>query len=501
MRRIVSDFNNEWNDELLNEIYNTIEEIAVKEQGYNIYPNQIEIISAEGMLEAYATVGLPIMYTHWSFGKNYLSQSRIYRSGFMGLAYEIVINSNPCISYLMESNTLAMQTLVMAHACMGHNHFFKNNYLFEQWTQPDAILDYLGYAKRYITKCEEKYGIDAVEQILDAAHCISVYSVDKYKNRKKNKVELEKDLIRRIEWEESQFDPLVSPFRQRQKLNETDKKVEATDNLLYFIEKQAPDLDDWQREIIRIVRKIGQYFYPQRQVQIMNEGFATATHANLVHIMDERGLVDEAFMLEFVDKHSGVLGQKPVMQGSSLRQLNPYKLGYSIFMDIKRRCENPTREDAMLFPDQIERPYMDVWFDAVSGYKDESFITQYLSPEVVRKLGLMSIMDTDKDPDFYKISGTSSDKDFEHIRKILSKQYDLGSNLPQISVYDVNWSSDRKLFLRHDVQNHRLLDDEITKKVLYQINKLWKFPISIECVENSQEENSSKKIVKVITYP
>src|SRR5678815_1958598 len=163
----------------------------------SIYPNQIEIISSEGMLEAYATVGLPVMYTHWSFGKQYLSQSKIYKAGLMGLAYEIVINSDPCISYLMESNTLTMQTLVISHAAMGHNHFFKNNYLFKQWTQPDWIIDYLGYAKRYIVKCEEKYGIDAVETLLDAVHAIDTYSVDKYNRVNKSKAQLEDDLLRR----------------------------------------------------------------------------------------------------------------------------------------------------------------------------------------------------------------------------------------------------------------------------------------------------------------
>lgn len=494
MRKIVKDFDNLWNNELLEEVYETIEGIAVGEMKYDIYPNQIEIISAEGMLEAYATVGLPVMYTHWSFGKRYLSQSKQYKAGLMGLAYEIVINSNPCISYLMEGNSLTMQALVMAHACMGHNHFFKNNYLFKQWTQPEFIIDYLGYAKRYIVKCEEKYGIDAVETVLDAAHSISEYSVDKYNRVRKSKAQLEIDLQRRIEWEDSQFDPLVSPFRERQKIIDDDNKTEPTDNLLYFIEKKAPNLEDWQREIVRIVRKVHQYFYPQGQLQLMNEGFATASHAGIVHRLDELGLVDEAFMLEFVDKHSGVLGQMPVdpqNRRNPLRYLSPYKLGYTMFMDIKRRCENPTKEDEYYFPEQIERPYLDVWFEAVAGYKDESFITQYLSPEVVRKMELMSILDTDEDNYFYKVSGNAEDGSFEHLRKYLSRQYDHGSRLPQISVYDVNWSGDRMLRLRHEMQGRRPLDEIETRKVLHHINTLWKFPVSIESFDNGTSKKTN----------
>ena len=98
------------------------------------------------------------MYQHWSFGKHFLREEHLYRKGRRGLAYELVINSNPCITYLMEENTMAMQALVTAHAAFGHNHFFKNNYLFRQWTDAGAILGYLDFAKSYIAKCEERHG-------------------------------------------------------------------------------------------------------------------------------------------------------------------------------------------------------------------------------------------------------------------------------------------------------------------------------------------------------
>ena len=110
------------------------------------------------MLDAYSSVGMPLFYKHWSFGKHFAYQEASYRKGLMGLAYEIVINSSPCISYLMEENTATMQTLVIAHAAFGHNHFFKNNYLFKQWTDADGILDYLEFAKGYVAQCEERHG-------------------------------------------------------------------------------------------------------------------------------------------------------------------------------------------------------------------------------------------------------------------------------------------------------------------------------------------------------
>src|ERR1700735_5380578 len=148
----------DWNFESLKRIYHQINEIAEKDLSLDLYPNQIEIITFEQMLDAYSSIGMPLMYQHWSFGKNFARDELLYRHGLRNLAYEIVINSNPCISYLMEENSMTMQTLVIAHAAFGHNHFFKNNYLFRLWTDAHAIVDYLVYAKNYIAECEERFG-------------------------------------------------------------------------------------------------------------------------------------------------------------------------------------------------------------------------------------------------------------------------------------------------------------------------------------------------------
>jgi Uncharacterized conserved protein len=133
------------------------------------------------MMDAYASVGMPLGYHHWSYGKHFLSTEKSYTRGQMGLAYEIVINSDPCIAYLMEENTICMQALVVAHACYGHNSFFKGNYLFRTWTDASSIIDYLVFAKQYIMQCEERHGIDAVEDLLDSCHALMNYGVDRYK--------------------------------------------------------------------------------------------------------------------------------------------------------------------------------------------------------------------------------------------------------------------------------------------------------------------------------
>src|SRR6266566_3639866 len=198
-----------WDFVTLQRVHEAIEEIVLGELGLNIYPNQIEVITSEQMLDAYASVGLPLMYRHWSFGKRFAHHETLYRKGLQGLAYEIVINSSPCISYIMEENSMTMQTLVIAHAAFGHNHFFKNNYLFRQWTNAEGILDYLAFAKRYIAACEDRHGRDEVEAVLDSAHALMEQGVFRYRRPPKPSKErtLEKRR-RRVEYEEGSHNEL-----------------------------------------------------------------------------------------------------------------------------------------------------------------------------------------------------------------------------------------------------------------------------------------------------
>ncbi|TAN57461.1 MAG: SpoVR family protein, partial [Magnetospirillum sp.] len=167
----------DWDFDKVWRVYDAVEAIAKGEMGLVTYPNQIEVITAEQMLDAYSSIGMPLMYKHWSFGKHFARDESLYRKGMRGLAYEIVINSSPCISYIMEENSMAMQTLVIAHAAFGHNHFFKNNGLFRQWTDAKGILDYMEFAKGYVSHCEERYGHQAVERVLDAAHALMSHGV------------------------------------------------------------------------------------------------------------------------------------------------------------------------------------------------------------------------------------------------------------------------------------------------------------------------------------
>src|SRR6201982_2309611 len=187
-----------WEFTALRQVYDAVERIALDDLGLDVYPVQIEVITSEQMLDAYASVGLPLMYRHWSFGKRFAFHETLYRKGLQGLAYEIVINSNPCICYIMEENSMTMQTLVMAHAALGHNHFFKNNYLFRQWTDANGILDYLSFARDYVQKCEERHGAEAVERVLDAAHALQDHAVNPYAPRTKPNLAEERRRVK--EW-------------------------------------------------------------------------------------------------------------------------------------------------------------------------------------------------------------------------------------------------------------------------------------------------------------
>lgn len=480
-KKIISE-SSEWTYELL-EAYD-IEIAKIAEQfKLDTYPNQIEIISAEQMMDAYSSVGMPVGYSHWSFGKQFLNVEKSYKRGYMGLAYELVINSNPCIAYLMEENALPMQALVIAHACYGHNSFFKNNYLFKTWTSPDSIVDYLVFAKRYVAECEEKHGIDAVEATLDAAHALMSQGVDRYKRPYKISLREEKARqAKRAEYLQSLVNDLwrTLPTSAHKKKEEEDKRFpeEPQENILYFIEKNAPLLEPWQRELIRIVRKMAQYFYPQRQTKVMNEGWATFWHYTIMNELYNKKLVNDDFMMQVLHNHTNVVYQ-PSFDSQYYSGINPYTLGFSMYTDIRRICENPTEEDKKWFPDIAGSPWMDTLDFAMRNFKDESFIAQYLSPKLMRDLKLFTILDDDQ-KESLEVHAIHNEDGYHLVRQKLSEQYNIGNLEPDIQVYDVDIRGDRSLTLRYTQRNRRPIEEASSQEVLKHLYSLWGFPIKLE---------------------
>ncbi len=474
----------EWTFELLDS-YDREIGLAAAHYGLNTYPRQIEVISSEQMIDAYASVGMPVGYHHWSYGKGFLSNQKSYQRGQMGLAYEIVINSSPCIAYLMEENTMTMQALVIAHAAYGHNSFFKGNYLFRTWTDAEGILDYLVFARNFIADCEQRHGEEAVEAMLDSCHALMNYGVDRYK--RPAKLSMAKEQLRRTEREDylqSQVNDLWRTLPTRQAAGQEKQAsrfpAEPQENLLYFIEKNAPRLEPWQREIVRIVRKIAQYFYPQRQTQVMNEGWATFWHYTLLNHLYDEGKLTDGFMMEFLQSHTNVVFQPPYYS-RAYSGINPYALGFSMFQDLRRICEHPTDEDRRWFPELAGSDWLQSLDFAMRNFKDESFIAQYLSPKLIRDLKLFAVVDDDTDEKL-EISAIHDDAGYHAVRQRLAEQYNLGNREPNIQVYNVDVYGDRALTLRHYMHERRPLGDT-TDEMLRHIARLWGYSVQIESVD------------------
>ncbi|MBL1276765.1 MAG: SpoVR family protein [Ectothiorhodospiraceae bacterium] len=483
----------DWTPELIQRYDEEISRIA-KNYGLDTYPIQIEIINSEQMMDAYSSVGMPLGYNHWSFGKQFLQTEQRYRRGQMGLAYEIVINSNPCIAYLMEENTMTMQALVIAHACYGHNSFFKSNYLFQTWTNADAIVDYLLFAKQYISKCEQRYGIKEVEAILDSCHALMNYGVDRYKHPAHLSAEEESQRQKeREEYLQTQVNHLWSTLPIQPGEENTQKEVrfppEPEENLLYFIEKNAPLMQPWKREVVRIVRKVAQYFYPQRQTQVMNEGWATFWHYTILNTLYDEGFVNDGFMIEFLQSHTNVISQ-PGFDSPHYSGINPYTLGFNMFKDIRRICEHPTDEDREWFPDIAGSNWQETLDFAMRNYKDESFIGQFLSPKLIRDLKLFCVLDDDREKDL-EVTAIHDEKGYRQVRNMLAKQYDLSMREPNIQVHNVDLRGDRSLTLRHIQHDRRPLGKD-TAEVIRHLTRLWGFAVKIESVnENGSVVNSN----------
>ncbi|PDT15111.1 SpoVR family protein [Rhizobium sp. J15] len=500
----------DWDFTTLQRIHDACEDIALGELGLDVYPNQIEVITSEQMLDAYSSTGMPLFYRHWSFGKHFAHHEAFYRRGMRDLAYEIVINSSPCISYLMEENTATMQTLVIAHAAFGHNHFFKNNYLFKLWTDAEGILDYLDFAKGYIARCEERYGEVAVERTLDAAHALMSHGVHRYAG--KNTVDLRQEEKRQQErraHEEQMYNDLwrTVPVGKAKKAGDIglEKRRAALglpqDNILYFLEKTAPRLQPWQREILRIVRHVAQYFHPQRQTKVMNEGTATYVHYQIMNRLHDRGQISDGNFLEFLKSHANVVFQ-PNYDDRRFSGFNPYALGFAMMQDIERIVTSPTDEDRAWFPDIAGRgDAMGVLRDIWANYRDESFISQFLSPNLMRQLRLFHLYDDPEQTEGILVSAIHNERGYLRIRRQLSREYDIGWTDPAIDIVDVDLAGDRRLLLQHIVMNGCYLQETDMKQVLQHLADLWGYDVLLQEIDGSnvvarEHTASPRKIVQ-----
>lgn len=493
----------DWDYPMIRRIHDAIEPIAVGEMGLDVYPNQIEIITSEQMLDAYTSTGMPLMYSHWSFGKQFAREELLYRKGAQSLAYELVINSDPCVSYVMEENTATMQTLVIAHAAFGHNHFFKNNHTFKTWTHADSVLDDLAFAKRFIADCESRHGLAEVESILDAAHSLMNYGVTRYASRSHPKDHGRLKAEARAAYREEHYDDLFERTRPNVK-GEPPVEVPPDgldlpeENLLLFLARYAPKLEDWQREILHIVRRMSQYFYPQRQTKLMNEGCATWVHYRIMNRMYDLGLLTEGSMLEFLRSHSAVVMQ-PDFDDRRYGGINPYALGFAMMSDIERMCVEPTDEDRRWFPEVAGcgRP-LEVLREAWAEYRDESFVRQFLSPRLIREMHLFRVHDDSDDP-VLTVDAIHDEAGYESIRHALASNYDIAHREPQIEITDADLSGSRRLTLTHRIRGGRQLNVDPCNRTLQHVARLWGYRVRL--IEVDADDDSVMNQYESVPLP
>jgi len=320
--------------------------------------------------------------------------------------------------------------------------------------------------------------------VLDAAHALQNQSVFRYRRATKLKLsEYEARHRERLANAQASYSDLwrtVPRSRKNKEPTQTEKEAAERmlrhrlpeENLLYFLEKNSPSLQPWQRELLRIVRNVAQYFYPQRQTKLMNEGCATFVHYHIVNELYERGLISEGALMEILHSHSNVVYQTdfdhPHHSG-----MNPYALGFAMMQDIQRICVAPTEEDREWFADiagceDWRGALREIW----ANYRDESFIRQYLSPHLMRKFKLFVLGDKAADSE-YNIEAIHDAEGYRRVRNALADTYDVGARDPDIQVVDVDLLGDRKLILTHKRRNKVPLAEGDRDKVMRHVKRLW----------------------------
>ena len=417
----------DWDFDLLEERDQKIPNLA-ESHGLDWFPITYEVCDYFSMIGHMSYHGMPTHYGHWSYGKSFERTHTMYNMGAEGLPYELIINSNPSIAYLMRENPAYLQVLIMAH-CVGHSDFFKNNRMFKK-TRPNSIVGKMRSAKKRIQSYVEDptIGIDEVEKVLDAAQALQFQNY-RYGQVKKTHEELIKKYSKLIK-EDSEGEYAFFDI--------TKKPLEPDYDILGFISDNAKNIPSWKKDIIEIVKEESQYFIPQIQTKIMNEGWASYWHYTLCNELN----LPQGWHLPFIKMHNQVI--RPHIGG-----LNPYHLGFVIFQDIK------------------ERYGIDECFVARESSHDVAFIRQYLTRELCEDLGLFSF--SEKKSKGLTIDEIYDDDGWENIRETLIKN--VGTNgIPVIYVEEVE--DDNTLILRHE-HDGRDLELNHADEVLRHIITLW----------------------------
>lgn len=495
-----------------------IEKITAKakEFGLDFYDMYFEICPSD-IIYTFGAYGMPTRFSHWTFGKAYHKMKTQYDYNLSRI-YELVINSNPCYAFLLEGNTLIQNKLVIAHV-LAHCDFFKNNAYFKN-TSKRMVESMASSADRF-RNYEFKYGKQKVESFIDSVIAIQEH-VDQYyriKGPGENLTGADKGCNcssgygtgcgsgcgsgcgggggaknhtcqgghhRHAKKNETAYDDLWNldnPGKSNEETEDKPKKFpeHPQKDLLLFIMEHARELEDWQRDIISVIREEMLYFWPQIQTKIMNEGWASYWHLRIMREMDLRE--DEA--IEFSKMHSGVIQTSPT-------SLNPYYLGLKIFEDIEKRWDKPTPEEKEKYGRTGGEGRKKI-FEVRETECDVSFIRNYLTKELIEELDLYLFKKIGYD---WKIT----DQQWETVRDGIVRNM-TNCGFPYLVVEDGDFNKRGELYLRHQYEGLEL-DVFYTERTLPQVYKLWGRPVHLETVVDNKKvlfsyngERSSKKFL------
>lgn len=454
--------------------------------GLKCYPQEFEICDHNEMLGYMAYSGMPSHYSHWSYGKSYEKQKTLYDYGVAGLPYEMVINSDPCLAYLMRDNTLLLQVLTIAHV-YGHNDFFHNNFTFTSSTDArNTLMMFKTHGSRIDSYIEDpSIGIEEVENAIDHAHSIS-FQVSRNLAIKK----LKEEELRMRKWENAQApeDPHweIHPKKEYQAPDLQKVPLEPVEDLLSFIAQYNPYLPEWKRDILRIVEEETKYFVPQMETKIMNEGWASYWHHKLINTLQ----IEQGMHLEFIVRHNQVL--RPTPGG-----LNPYHLGFVIWNDIERRWnEGDTGREwtddrpkiDLSGVDENDQPGRRKIFEVRESDRDASFLRRFLTVDIMRELELFQHEKRGKERIITKVS---DEENWHSVKETLIQNVGTGS-LPVIKVEDADFGRNRTLYLKHYHDGRDLLL-EYAEHTLKHVKALWEREVVLET-----SVNGKKSLLKIV---
>ena len=439
----------------------------VAEFGLDCYAQEFEICDHAQMLGYMAYSGMPSHYPHWSYGKSYEKLKTLYDYGVSGIPYEMVINSSPSLAYLMRDNSLCLQILTIAHV-YGHNDFFKNNFTFKSTRAEFTIGTFKAHADRVRHYVDTpSIGLEKVEPFLDAAHSLSLQCRRNLAVKKLSEVQERERLV-------AVATPRPDPFQRihrRQETEEPDlRRVPPTpdEDLLLFIRDHNPFLQEWEKDLLTIVHEEAQYFVPQIETKIMNEGWASFWHKR---ILDSLQLPQELH-LEFIVRHNQVVRPIP-------GQLNPYHLGLRTWEDIERRGDHPTPEERENLP--RGKSGRDLLFETREVDRDGSFLRRWLHESLMRDLDLFRY---EPKGDDLVVSDVSDDEGWRQVKETLVKAVGMGS-IPVIRVEDADHNHNRTLLLSH-AHDGRDLQLEYGEKTLAYLHRLWGREVALETTVNGK---------------